>query len=188
MFLRNVGLVLVVLVMLSVPALAQSNIGLQSVGGRLFYTDFSGSSAIGVGGVVGLGEIAPQISLEGNVDYWSKSFGSGDFSSSLRDIAIGGTVKYLFSTKDAQIKPFVNGGLALHLLNSKTETPSGSIGGINYGGSYSNTDTKIGIDIGGGAAYAMSPTLDLVGAAMYRLVSNTNQLFLSVGALVHLNK
>jgi opacity protein-like surface antigen len=181
---KKVGLmVMVMMALLTIPASAASNVGFNGIGGRLFYADFEGSSAIGVGAVVKIAEFNKNLQLEGNVDLWSKTYGSGDVEVKLRDLALGGTVKYYFTTSSPAFKPFVNGGLALHFLS--TEVPEITVLGIKVGGG-SVSDTKIGFDLGGGVAYALNPTTDLVANIMYRIVSDTNQLFIGAGFLINL--
>ena len=183
---KVVLIVVVVLSLFTIPASAASNVGFNGIGGRLFYEDFEGSSAIGVGAVVKLAEFNTNLQFEGNVDLWSKTYDVGLFEAKLRDLIIGGTVKYYFTTSSPMLKPFVNGGLALHLLNSEGETAEITIGDVTVGGSYSESSTKVGFDLGGGVAYALNPTTDLVANIMYRIVSDTNQLFIGVGFLISL--
>jgi opacity protein-like surface antigen len=168
------------------PGYAQSDIRLTGIGGRVFYTDFEGSSAVGFGGVFGFGQLNPNLHLEGSVDFWSKSFGSGSVKSKFRDISFAGLVKYKFTNENSMLTPFVTGGAAIHLFNSKVEQPTYEIGGIVIGGDVSDTDIKIGIDLGGGVEYAVNPTFDLIGTVLYRIVSDVNQLFIAGGFLIHI--
>ena len=106
MVLKNVVLILLVMLsILTIPATAASNVGFNGIGGRLFYADFEGSSAIGVGAIVKIAEFGPNIQLEGNVDLWSKTYGSGEAEVKLRDLALGGTVKYYFTTSSPACSP-----------------------------------------------------------------------------------
>ncbi len=166
---------------------AQMDVGLKSVGARISYVNPEGlNSTIGLGGVVALGSITPTIFIEGNLDFWSKSYISGDAKTSFRDIAVGGTAKYVFPLDNQAIKPFASGGVAFHILKSEVEVPETEFLGQTIGGKSSVTDPKIGIDIGGGAAYAASDKIDVVGQLHYRIVSNFSQFTLSVGAFIHL--
>ena len=165
----------------------QADIGLKSVGARISYVNPEGvNSTIGFGGVVALGTIMPTILIEANLDFWSKSYTSGDVKTSFRDIAVGGTAKYVFPLANKAIKPFASGGVAFHILKNEVDVPETEFFGQTIGGKTSVSDSKIGIDIGGGAAYAASDKVDVVGQLHYRIVSNFSQFILSVGAFIHL--
>lgn len=177
----------VVVLCLTFTVNAQMDFGLKSVGARISYVNPEGiNSTIGFGGVVVLGSITPVILIEGNLDFWSKSYTSGDVKSSFRDIAVGATAKYVFPLGNQAIKPFASGGVAFHILKSEVDIPETTFYGQTFGGKSSVTDSKIGIDIGGGAAYAASDKVDVTGQLHYRIVSDFSQFVLSIGALVHL--
>ena len=169
---------------------AQTDIGFKGVGGKIGLVDpeGGGGATFGLGAFADLGAIASKIHLEGNLDFWSKSFSGGGVKSSFRDIAIGGTVKYFFPLSNPSLRPFAGGGLALHFLNVDIDIPEVNIGGTTFGGSSSSTTTKIGFNIAGGVFYKMNEKVDLLAEFKYRIVSNFNQINLKIGALFYLGQ
>ncbi|MFQ5651090.1 MAG: hypothetical protein ACE5IY_14210 [bacterium] len=103
-------------------------------------------------------------------------------------MAFGGTVKYIFPVSNPALRPFAGGGLALHFLNVDVDVPEVDFGGTTFGGSSSETTTKIGFNIAGGVFYKMNPKVDLIGEFKFRVVSNFNQIILRVGALFYLGQ
>lgn len=163
------------------PGYTQAELGFNGVGGKLGLVDPENvSSVVGFGLFAALGTIAPNIHLEGNLDYWSKSEGAAGAEVSFRDLTLGGTVKYMFPSQNSQITPFVVGGLGFHFFRSKV-----SLGPF---GSASDSETKIGIDVGGGAVYKATPAVDILAELRYRLVSDINQLCIMAGVLYSLTQ
>ncbi len=166
-------------------ATAQSSIGFQAVGGKLAFVDPQDiSSVVGFGGFVQLGTVAPNVALEATVDYWSKSESQsqGGFSAeaSISDLTIGALAKYMIGEEDAVLRPFVGGGLGIHFAKA-----SASVTGF---GSASDTQTKVGLDLLGGVDYAISEKVSLIGEAMYRVVSDFNQLVIAGKVAVKLGQ
>jgi len=175
----------VLLVGLATNGYSQSGLGFFGIGGKLGLVDPENiDSVIGFGVFGDFGEIAENIRLEGNLDYWSKSYGSGDFDLSISDLAFTGTVKYVFPTSNEAFRPFAAGGLGVHFVKGKGEY-KGSNPYLEVS-EYSDTKTKIGIDLGGGVFYGISEKVDLLGELRYRLVSDVNQLTLQIGAMYKL--
>ncbi len=159
---------------------AQPGIGFKGIGGKLGLVSPSAiSSTIGFGVFADLGTIAPNIQLEANIDYWSKSTTS---ISSFRDIAFGGIARYMFDVNNPALKPFAEGGLSLHFLKSDTD----EIDFFGQTANFSASTTKLGFDLGGGLLYQISPQLDLLAELKYRLVSTVNQLTLNAGVVFRL--
>ena len=59
--------------------------------------------------------------------------------------------------------------------------------GHTYGGSFDNSDTDIGLNIGGGATYNFTGSLSGFGEIKY-VVSNYDQFVFTFGVLYHLKK
>jgi hypothetical protein len=164
---------------------AAAKIALTGIGGHLDYVDPENIDAVlGFGGLVDLGTITPEIGLEANVDYWSKSYDFGLEGITFRLISIGGTGKYYFAMKDSPLRPFAGAGLALHLAHSSFDYPAG------YDAIFVKdaSDSKIGIDLCGGTLYGLSPKLDLLGELRYRLVSDVNQIVLRAGIIYRMGQ
>jgi opacity protein-like surface antigen len=176
--------VLAVLVAVSVvsAAHAEADLGFKGIGGKLniVFPDAEGiDNAIGFGVMGDFGTIIPELSLQGTIDFWSKSEGPVSF----RDIAIGARTTYTFPLDNASIKPYAAGGLAIHLLKVEVDAPSYDFGFVTYGGGVEDTDTKIGLDLAGGALFTVSDNMDILGEAMIRIVSDVTQFVISGGVV-----
>ncbi len=177
-------MVIVACLVLASYGYAQQDIGLKGAGGKLGLVDPENvESVIGIGAFADLGTITPQIQLEGNLDFWSKSYKSFGAEVSFRDIFLGGTVKYMFQTSNPAWRPFAAGGLGFHFVHFKNT-------GSNFAGSVvmEQSDVKIGVDLGGGVFYLLNEQIDLLGELKYRIVSDVNQFTLQAGVLYHLKK
>jgi opacity protein-like surface antigen len=166
------------------PPPAAAGLAFTGIGGHLDYVDCENMDAVlGFGGLVDLGMITPVIGLEGNVDYWSKSYDIGLASASLRLISIGATGKYYFAAKGVSLRPFAGAGLALHLAKASSD-----VSYLGYSQSVSASESKIGIDLCGGTLYGLNDKLDLLGELRYRLVSDTNQMVLRGGIIYRMGQ
>ena len=186
---RYVFVILAILLLgsFSGSAFAQSNIDLNGIGLKLGFVDPEGvESVIGFGALADLGTITPNIMLEANLDYWSKSvtstssLGSAEFS--FRDLILGGTAKYMFKSGSPKFRPFASGGLAFHFFKA-TAKSSGT-----FTASSDDSEMKIGIHIGGGLFYNLSPQLDLLADGRYSIVSNVSQIALQAGVVLRFPK
>lgn len=184
--LKKLTLAICVLTLIQTTGFAQTNIGLKSVGGHIgIVSPEHYDTSVELGGVVGLGTLMPNLQLEGNLDFWRKSQSSGDITAAFTDISFGGTVNYFVDINNPNLRPFGSAGLAFHILHSSVDAPTQTFNGITVGGgSSSDSKTRLGLNIGGGVAYRVSPTLDLIGKLKYHLVSDINQLTITVGASV----
>ncbi len=168
--------------------LAQAKIGLNGIGIKLGFVDPEGgdNSVIGFGALVDLGTITPDIMLEGNLDYWSKSISStsslGSAEFSLRDLILGGTAKYMFKSGNPKFRPFGSGGLAFHFFKAAVKSTG------TFVVSSDNSEMKIGIHLGGGLFYNLSPQLDLLADGRYSIVSDVSQIALQAGVVYKLTK
>jgi opacity protein-like surface antigen len=166
--------------MVAAPAArAAADLGLKSIGASVgMVSPENLGSTFGLGASADWGTIAPDVGLESRLDYWSKSESSFGFESSVRDIDLSVRAKYNFQLESNPIRPFAGGGLGIHFLRSEVTTPV--FFGIP-GMTSSASDTKIGLELGGGFATAVSPRSDLVGEAWYGIVSDVSQLSLRFG-------
>lgn len=187
--LKRYGLVvsaILLSVFFSGNAFAQSKIDLNGIGLKLGFVDPEGvDSVIGFGALVDLGTITPNIMLEGNLDYWSKSEGNSSLNSvevSFRDLIAGGTAKYMFKSASPKFRPFVGGGLAFHFFKAAVKSSNPLIGNND------NSEMKIGIHGGGGLFYALSPQLDLIVDGRYTIVSDASQIAIQGGVVLRFPK
>lgn len=164
---------------------AQTRLGFRSLGAHLGLVDPEAMpSAMGFGVVADFGNLAPNVVLDLNLDYWSKSeqatwLGYG-YEASLQDLELGGTARYFFSPGAGRLQPYGCGGLGLHVISGETRFSGRTLA--------SASDTKIGLDLGVGALLTTSGNATLFGELRYRLVSDLNQLALRAGVLVPLGK
>jgi opacity protein-like surface antigen len=157
----------------------RSDLGLKRIGGALGYVSPENlDGVLGLGAFADWGTIAPRIGLESRLDYWSHSEESFGAKASIHDVIFGARAKYMFEVANPRIQPFAGGGLALHFLGAKVETPA--MGGLPAM-SASSSDTKLGVDLGGGISSPINPSLDFLGEAWYGIVSDVSQLSLRVG-------
>jgi opacity protein-like surface antigen len=160
-------------------AMAQSDLGLKSIGGAVgIVSPENLSSTFSLGAVADWGTVAPRIGLESHLDYWSQSSNTFGYGSSFRDVTLGARAKYYFEVRGSKLRPFAGGGLGIHFLHSDVTVPAfPGLPGLTASGS----DTKIGLDLGGGFAMPVGPRTDFLGEAWYGIVSDVSQLALRVG-------
>jgi opacity protein-like surface antigen len=177
---RTVLLLTLSLCALTAPvAMAESNLGLRSLGvaaGLVSPDNLDGTFSIG--GFADWGTIAPRIGLESRLDYWSGSQTSFDFKTSIRDITLGARAKYFFESRNPRLRPFAGAGLGLHFLKAEVDIPV-PIGFPAM--TATESDTKLGLDLGGGIATSISPRTDFLGEVWYGIVSDVSQFSLRVG-------
>lgn len=159
-------------------AFAAADIGLKGIGVRVGVVEPENlDTTVGFGFFMDLGTFHPNLGFETYVDYWSNSFDVGLAESSFRDIIIGAKTEYLFNTGRPTIHPFVGAGLSMHLLKSEATIADISLFGETIPGTTIDaTDTKLGLDIGGGLRAGVADRVDIVGEAWYTFVSDFNQL------------
>src|SRR4029434_1392326 len=146
-------------------AMAQSDLGFKRLGvsaGVVSPEDVD--ATLGFGAFVELGTIAPRFALSSHLDYWSHSEdipGGGD--ASIRDIALTCRGKYLFPV-NSTVQPFLGAGLGMHFLGAEIDVPGA--------GSASDSETRLGIDIGGGMMMPMNPRPNFHAEAWYSIVDD----------------
>jgi len=156
---------------------AEADIGFRGIGGKIgFVTPSDIDGTIMFGAFADLGTFAPQVGFEANIDYWSSSESVGSINFDFSDLAIGARGKYLFEVQNEKWKPYAGGGLALHFVSS-------DIPAIGPFPGSSETNTKIGLDFLGGTNFTVGKQVDIVGEAMFRMVSNIGQFAVYFGAI-----
>lgn len=169
---------LAIAILSSGSAFAQSKLGLRAIGGSLAFVNAEDmDAAIGLGAFADLGMVTPNIGLEPVLEYWSKSDQAFGVKASVRDIALGCRGKYYFETTNPKIRPYAGAGLGLHFVKAEA-----SVSMPGYPTMTSEaSDTKLGLDIGGGFYTPIGPNNDLRFELWYGLVSDVSQLALRVG-------
>jgi opacity protein-like surface antigen len=185
---RFVGplLILVILAAL-VPssAAAQSRIGFRGAGLSLGVVEPENiDAAFGFGALLDLGAVARDVRLEAHVDYWWRSEDAFGAETSVRDLALGARSKYVFPIANPRLRPFAGAGLGIHFVEVEATTPELNVGGLVFPATtVQDSDTKIGLDLGGGIAYSVSPRASLLSELWYSFVSDVDHLSLRFGVL-----
>src|SRR5262249_50614292 len=128
---------------------------------------------VGVGVFADHGTIVPRLGLESRIDFWSASDEAFGTKVTTSDVTLGARAKYYFEVSHPTLRPFAGAGLGLHLLHSKVD--------ITGFGSASSSDTKLGLDLGGGVAMPMNSAWDFTGELWYGIVSDVGQFSLRAG-------
>lgn len=176
---RTALLLSLAIVALSAPqAMAQSSIGLRSLGASIGYVspeDLDGTMGFGV--FANMGQITPQIRLEPRIEFWSQSEEAFGTKASLRDVAVGARGKYFFETSNPKIRPFAGAGLGLHFLSAEATVSVPGLPTI----STDESTTKLGLDFGGGMETNLNPRVTFHGELWYGIVSDASQFCVRLG-------
>jgi hypothetical protein len=163
-------------------AKGKTDIGFKGLGVRVGYVmpEDPIDATFGFGLQAQLGQIIPEIKVEGMLDYWSKSYDTGFNSTdaSFSAIAIGFLGKYYFDVKGSKILPYTGAGLAVHFEKAKVSTPFGDV---------SDTQTDLGVHFVGGIEYPFSSSWNGVAELKYAL-SDANYFGIYAGMIYKFGK
>jgi len=166
-------------------ALAAANVALRGIGLKVGVVNPEDvDMTLGAGLIADLGTVHPNIALESYAGFWSQTeeFYGSEFR--VRDFAVGAKAKYMFKVSNPSVQPFAGAGLGLHFLNAHVETPSFDFGGVIIPGtSVGDTDTDLGLDLGGGLRIDTGSQFSFVGEGWFTLVSDVNHFSLMAGAV-----
>ncbi len=181
-------LAMLVCVSVSIEAQAQADIGVKGAGVKLsFVSPDNIDGTIGFGGILDLGTFTPEIGFQATLDFWSKTEDfPGGGEASFRDIALGARASYNFPMENESITPYAAAGLAIHIFHSEVDFPPVVVLGTTVpgtGGTVDDTETKIGLDLAGGAAFKVGENVDIIAELMFRVVSDVSQFIVSGGAV-----
>jgi opacity protein-like surface antigen len=115
------------------------------------------------------------------VGYWSYEEGITGASASFSDWMVGGNVKYVIPTAAPKFRPYIQGGMAAHLMSSEA-----TINLFGQDQSFSVSDTKIGFQAGAGAAFDLTERFALFGQGSYHIVEDFNQWMVGGGLQLNL--
>jgi len=159
-------------------AAAQTNIGFNGIGGSIAYVSPENIDGVfGLGIFADMGQLSPRIGFEPSLEYWSHSEEAFGTKASIRDVTLGARGKYYFETTSPKMRPFAGAGLGLHFLHSETSVTVPGFPTM----SVDVSDTKLGLDLGGGIASQLGPRDEFRAEAWYGIVSDVSQLALRVG-------
>ncbi len=160
-------------------ALAQSDLGFKRGGAAIsIVSPDELDTTFGVGVFADFGTVAPNWGLEGRLDWWGQSEEGFGAEVSVSDITLGARTKYYFPTSNPNLRPFAGGGLGLHFLSAEVEFYDPFSGETMTA---EDSETKLGLDLGGGLATRLNPRTDLLAEAWYSLVSDFDQFSLRLG-------
>jgi outer membrane protein W len=171
-------------------AFASTEIGWRSIGGDVAFVDPENmGGAAGFGMFADLGTLAPRLHLSPQATYWSKSEGGFGVDASVSDISLTARGKYMFPVKSRSFQPYAGGGLGIHFVTAKVSIADQIIGGFFIPGmSESDTQSKVGLDMGGGFLTPLGAKTDLTGDFWYTFVSDVGNLQMSLGLSYKLGK
>jgi hypothetical protein len=170
---RSVLLLSLAALAVAAPAFAQSDLGFKRIGGAIGIVDpEAANTTFQLGILVDHGTIAPHWGLESHLDYWSQSDDLFGAKNSFRDVSLGARVKYHFVVANPKVQPFAGAGLGFHFLKQELTVPA--LGGFPAT-TESFSDTKLGLDLGGGVGTPLSPKVDLIGETWFGIVDSMNQ-------------
>jgi len=167
-------------------ASAEANLALRGIGlkaGVVNPEDIT--STLGFGLVADLGTIAPKVALESYAGFWSQTESDFGVEFGVKDFSFGGKAKYLFTTSNPTLQPFAGAGLGLHVLNAHADIPAVSFGGTTIfpASTVSDTNVKLGLDLGGGLRIDRGSQFAFLGELWYTAVSDVSQFSVMVGAV-----
>lgn len=164
---------------------AQASLTLEGIGGHVsFVSPDNVDASVGIGFLMDMGFTGTQFGMESYAGYWSHSESAFGVEASVSDFIIGGRGKYRFITGSPSVHPYVGAGLGFHFVTAGLEIASYNVGGTYFPGtSASDTELKLGLDLGGGLALDVSDHVALLGDTWVTLVSDVSQFTLRLGAL-----
>ena len=190
---KNAILIVPILLICMMPlqnAWAKTDLGFNRVGVDAGLVDPEGpGSTVGFGAYADLGTLAPDVRLSSQLGYWSDTANEFGTKATLRDITMGARAVYLFHMTSPKFQPFAGGGLSLHFFHEKVTIPAQDLGGgvIIPAMSASDSVTKLGLDLGGGASTPLSPKANLYGEFWYT-AADIDQISMKAGVSFQLSK
>jgi hypothetical protein len=166
-------------------ASAQANLSLRGIGLKVGVVNPEDlDAALGLGLVLDLGTLHPNIAFESYAGYWSQTEDMYGAEYGVRDFSFGAKGKYMFKTSNPTVQPYAGAGLGLHILNAHADTDPVYFGGslLYPGTSVSETETRIGLDLGGGLRIDRGSQFSFFGEGWFSIVSDVSQFSLMVGA------
>ena len=158
---------------------SRSDFGLKGLGVAVGYVSPENlDGTFSIGAFANLGMITPNIGLEPRLDYWGWSRSEFGVDAKVHDVALGARGKYFFDLKNSTIRPFAGAGMALHFVGEQVVIPPQ--GGFPAT-TASDSQTKFGVDLGGGITTPAGPRADFNAEAWYGIVSDVSQFSLRAG-------
>lgn len=162
-----------------------AGLAVRGVGGHLTIASPENVDAtIGLGFLLDMNVVNTQFGVESYASYWSKTESSYGIEASVSDFAFGGRGKYTFVTSSPSVRPYLGAGLGFHFVTAGLDIPAYDFGGtIIPATSVSDTNLKVGLDIGGGATWDVGNRVSLLTDAWGVIVSDVNQFMFRLGMI-----
>ncbi|MCK5147396.1 outer membrane beta-barrel protein [bacterium] len=161
----------VVICLLAVPVMAQSQIGLKGYGvhAGIVLPESPVESTLGFGARIDIGTITPTLHIAIILDYWSKSYDHGvglgtNAEWKWSEIVIGPMATYYLSDMGT-MKPYVGGGLGFTIAKWSWDYNDEFLGDMDSSGS----DTELGFFGVAGIETALSTSMIGFAEAKYHL-------------------
>lgn len=168
---------------MSTATMAAADFGPKGIGVRVGAVEPENlDTTVGFGVFLDMGTFHPNLGFETYVSYWNYTMDVVLAESSFRDIAVGAKLEYLIDVSRPTIHPFIGAGASVHMLHSEATTPEMNIGGQIFPSlTVDASDTKLGLDLGGGLRAGLAERVDFIGEAWYSFVPDFNQLIATGG-------
>jgi opacity protein-like surface antigen len=162
---------------------ANASVGLRSIGVGAGYASPDNIDGTWTAGLyMDFGVPVTNLYVQPFINYWSwEESVSGLASASISDWTIGGNLKYVIPTSAPKFRPYIQGGVAAHLMTAEAE--------LNLFGTPTNfsvSDTKVGFQLGAGAAFDLTERFALFGQGSYHIVQDFNQWMAGGGVQINL--
>jgi len=148
----------------SAVSASAGTVGIRSVGvdvGWVSPQDLDGTWTVGLALDIGLP--VSNLYIQPFTSYWNRSESEAGIEVSLSDIQFGGNLKYVIATARPNIQPCVGAGISAHMFKSEV---------TGFG---SDTETRVGYQLGGGLQVGATDRMNIVGQGWYGLVEDLNQ-------------
>ncbi len=167
-------------------ASAQANLALQGIGLKIGVVDPEDIDAtFGLGLFMDLGTLAPHFAFESYAGYWSQTEEVTGAEVGVRDLSFGAKTKYMFESPNPTVQPYLGAGLGFHVLNAHADVDAIYFGNtlVAPASSESDTEVKLGMDLGGGVKIDRGSQFAFIGEGWYTIVSDASHLSFMVGAV-----
>jgi len=171
--------------LLAADASAQANLSLRGIGLKVGVVNPEDlDAALGLGLIFDLGTIHPNIAFESYTGFWSQTEEAYGVEFGVRDFSFGAKGKYMFQTSNPTLQPYAGAGLGFHIMNAHADIAPVYFGStlVYPGSSESDTELKLGMDLGGGLRIDRGSQFSFFGEGWFSIVSDISQFSLMIGA------
>jgi opacity protein-like surface antigen len=170
----------VAVILLTVSALSFGQLALKGVGGGIGFVSLSPAnstesfSGFLIAAHADLGEFTKDIVFFPDVEYFSTSKDVNGTSLKVSDFALNANVHYNIQM-EGMFKPYVGAGLGYNSFSWTFANPFG------FGGTYTGSDSRIGINLLAGFNYKLNEMLTLLVEPRYVLAADYGHFIIKAG-------